>query len=93
MQSATLDRNPCVLLVETDEAFAERLSLDLKEAGYSTVIAHDAISGWHQAWELQPNGRYIQRHPADGTQEQCAQKILMEMAAEPVKNTDFTSKS
>ena len=33
-----------------------------------------------QAWELQPDGRYIQRHPADGVQEQCAQKILMEMA-------------
>jgi polyphosphate kinase len=33
-----------------------------------------------QAWELQPDGSYIQRHPADGTKEQCAQKILMEMA-------------
>lgn len=51
------------------------------------------LSDNRQAWELQPNGRYIQRHPADGTQEQCAQKILMEMAAESVKNTDFASKS
>jgi polyphosphate kinase len=33
-----------------------------------------------QAWELQLDGSYIQRHPADGTKEQCAQKILMEMA-------------
>jgi polyphosphate kinase len=33
-----------------------------------------------QAWELQPDGGYIQRHPSDGTKEQCAQKILMEMA-------------
>lgn len=33
-----------------------------------------------QAWELQPDGSYIQRHPADGTNEQCAQNILMEMA-------------
>lgn len=54
MHSATLDPNPCVLVVETDEAFAERLSLDLKEAGYCTVVAHDATSGWHQACELQP---------------------------------------
>jgi two-component system, OmpR family, response regulator NblR len=54
MQSATFDRNPCVLLVETDETLAERLSLDLREAGYSTVIVHDANSGWHQACELQP---------------------------------------
>ena len=33
-----------------------------------------------QAWDLQPDGQYIQRHPAEDTQEQCAQKILMEMA-------------
>ena len=33
-----------------------------------------------QAWDLQPDGQYIQRHPAEGTKEQCAQKILMEMA-------------
>lgn len=33
-----------------------------------------------QAWDLQPDGHYIQRHPAEGTKEQCAQKILMEMA-------------
>jgi OmpR family response regulator NblR len=54
MHSVTLDRNPCVLLVETDETFAERLSLDLREAGYHTVVAPDASSGWHQACELQP---------------------------------------
>lgn len=33
-----------------------------------------------QAWELQSDGRYIQRRPADDATEQCAQKILMEMA-------------
>jgi len=54
MHSLTLDRNPCVLLVETDESLAERLSLDLTEAGYHTVVAPDANSAWHQACELQP---------------------------------------
>lgn len=54
MESVTLDRNPCVLLVETDETLAERLSLDLREAGYHTVVAQDASSGWHQACELKP---------------------------------------
>ncbi|MEW6494101.1 MAG: response regulator transcription factor NblR [Cyanobacteriota bacterium] len=54
MQSATLDRNPCVLLVETDETLAQRLSLDLREAGYTTVVAYDASTGWHQACEIQP---------------------------------------
>lgn len=54
MHSLTLDRNPCVLLVQTDETFAERLSLDLREAGYYPVVAADASSGWDQACELQP---------------------------------------
>ncbi|HEY9904460.1 MAG TPA: polyphosphate kinase 1 [Candidatus Sericytochromatia bacterium] len=35
-----------------------------------------------QAWDLQPDGRYIQRHPTDNAKEQCSQKILMEMAAQ-----------
>ncbi|MEQ9000153.1 MAG: response regulator transcription factor [Coleofasciculus sp. B1-GNL1-01] len=54
MQSAPLNGNPCVLLVETDESLAQRMSLDLIEAGYHTVIATDAPSGWHQACEIQP---------------------------------------
>lgn len=33
-----------------------------------------------QAWELQPNGQYIQRHPDGNSPPQSAQKILMEMA-------------
>ncbi len=33
-----------------------------------------------QAWDLQPDGQYIQRQPADNGKEQCAQTILMEMA-------------
>ncbi len=35
-----------------------------------------------QAWDLQPDGRYIQRHPGDNAKEQCSQKILMEMATQ-----------
>ncbi|MEQ9553260.1 MAG: polyphosphate kinase 1 [Coleofasciculus sp. G3-WIS-01] len=37
-----------------------------------------------QAWELQPDGRYIQRQPEDA-KEQCAQNIFMEMAKESAK--------
>lgn len=33
-----------------------------------------------QAWDLQPDGHYTQRHPADDCPEQSSQKILMEMA-------------
>ena len=46
--------NPCVLLIETDEALASHVSLDLKESGYDTVLAPDAIGGLRQATEQQP---------------------------------------
>lgn len=36
-----------------------------------------------QAWELQPDGRYVQRRPAAGANEQSSQKILMELAHQP----------
>jgi OmpR family response regulator NblR len=49
-----LDHNPCILLVENDEALAQRVSLDLTEAGFTTLVASDAVSGFHQACELQP---------------------------------------
>lgn len=32
------------------------------------------------AWDLQPDGHYIQRHPISGAPEQNSQKILMDMA-------------
>jgi polyphosphate kinase len=38
------------------------------------------LSDNRQAWELQPDGSYIQRHPTDGGREQSSHKILMEMA-------------
>jgi DNA-binding response OmpR family regulator len=54
MRSLTLDRNPCVLLVETDEALAQNVCLDLKASGYEPVVAVDIASGKHLAAELQP---------------------------------------
>jgi polyphosphate kinase len=38
------------------------------------------------AWDLQPEGHYIQRHPAENTKEQSAQTILMEMAFQDGKS-------
>ncbi|MBF2020628.1 MAG: polyphosphate kinase 1 [Hydrococcus sp. C42_A2020_068] len=38
------------------------------------------LSDNRQAWELQPDGSYIQRHPTDSEREQSSHKILMEMA-------------
>jgi OmpR family response regulator NblR len=54
MRAITLDRNPCVLLVETDEVLAQNVCLDLKASGYEPVVAVDIASGKHLAAELQP---------------------------------------
>lgn len=35
-----------------------------------------------QAWDLQPDGQYIQRRPTDNNKEQSSQQILMEMATQ-----------
>jgi OmpR family response regulator NblR len=93
MRPATFDHNPCVLLVETDEALAERLSLDLREAGYTTVVAADARTGWHQASEIQPAMVVVDRAlPGDSGLSFCSQlrrsgsrvPVLMLMAREAV---------
>lgn len=54
MKNIPADSSPCVLLVETDEALANHVSLDLKESGYEIVLAQDASSGLRQAAEHQP---------------------------------------
>lgn len=51
------------------------LKKDLQE------ILGTMLSDNRQAWELQPNGRYLQRRPAAECPELSSQKILMEMAA------------
>lgn len=54
MSTTGVDRNPCVLVIETDEILAAQVSTDLKESGYEPVVAHDAVSGVHQARDRQP---------------------------------------
>ncbi|MCU0549852.1 MAG: response regulator transcription factor [Leptolyngbya sp. Prado105] len=48
------DATPCVLIIETDEALANHVSLDLQESGYETIVAHDARLGLKQAIEKHP---------------------------------------
>lgn len=38
------------------------------------------LSDNRKAWDLQPDGQYIQRHPAENAPELCAHDILMEVA-------------
>ncbi|XWK91274.1 MAG: response regulator transcription factor [Phormidium sp.] len=54
MNTITINNSPCVLVIETDEALAQSVSLDLKESGYEPVVAHDANTGMLQAIERQP---------------------------------------
>jgi two-component system, OmpR family, response regulator NblR len=50
----TLTHNPCVLVIESDDSLANQLSFDLKEAGYETVIAHDASTGMQYSRDREP---------------------------------------
>ncbi|MBE9191216.1 response regulator transcription factor [Gloeocapsopsis crepidinum LEGE 06123] len=54
MSIAEAERNPCVLVVETDETLAGQVSLDLQESGYEAVIAPDVYSGMQYSQEIQP---------------------------------------
>ncbi|NET39775.1 MAG: response regulator transcription factor [Cyanothece sp. SIO1E1] len=54
MSTATLDSPPLVLIVETDEILAQRVSMDLRASGYTTVVVRDANTGLLQANELHP---------------------------------------
>ena len=38
----TVERNTCVLVIETDEVLASQVSLDLQASGYEAVVANDA---------------------------------------------------
>jgi polyphosphate kinase len=53
-----------------------QLAEDLKE------ILDIALVDNRQAWELQPDGQYIQRRPDDGELERSSQAIFMEKAAQ-----------
>lgn len=49
------DATPCVLIIETDQALAHHVSLDLQESGYDTIVVHDARAGLRQAIEKHPS--------------------------------------
>ncbi len=50
----SLDRSPCILMIESDHALAHQIALDLREAGYETAIAHEFKLGLDQVKSLQP---------------------------------------
>ncbi|ACC82538.1 response regulator transcription factor [Nostoc sp. UCD121] len=50
----TVAPSPCVLVIETDESLANQLACDLQEAGYESILAHDATSGLQYCRDRQP---------------------------------------
>jgi two-component system, OmpR family, response regulator NblR len=61
MNATTLDPNPRVLVIETDDVLAQHVSSDLRESGYETAIAYDTATGIRQAKEFQPSLIVIDR--------------------------------
>ncbi|MEM7726182.1 MAG: response regulator transcription factor [Cyanobacteria bacterium P01_A01_bin.45] len=54
-------QNPCVLVIESDDALANQLSFDLKEAGYKPNVAKNAGSGLQSTQTSQPDLIVIDR--------------------------------
>ena len=48
-------RTACVLVIEKDEALAEKTAVVLEEAGYNVVKATDAIDGLRKVYEVRPD--------------------------------------
>ncbi len=46
--------NSCILLVEIDDNFSQRASLDLRDAGYTPVVVPDIKQAWSELQSLQP---------------------------------------
>lgn len=65
MSLANLDSDSCILLIETDQNFAHRVNLDLKEAGYKIAIALNAHSGIRKFEQLQPSMVVVDRFLGD----------------------------
>lgn len=54
MSNLTSDQNTCVLLVKTDPSFTQQASFDLRELGYTSVVAPDPHKVWTQFEQLKP---------------------------------------
>ncbi|MBW4663368.1 MAG: response regulator transcription factor [Chroococcus sp. CMT-3BRIN-NPC107] len=50
----TIERNTCVLVIETDEVLASQVTLDLQASGYEAVVVHDADRGILEARDRHP---------------------------------------
>ncbi|MFW6358414.1 MAG: response regulator transcription factor NblR [Chroococcales cyanobacterium] len=95
MSAIVPEKNSCVLFVQTDEAFAQRASIDLREAGYATVLYPDVQSCLTQLDEFEPAMILIDRALAgDAATKFCRQlrkmgnrvPLLMIMSSDTVED-------
>jgi OmpR family response regulator NblR len=77
------ENNP-ILLVENDTALAEKMSLDLTKAGYQTVIAHDAATGFAQVRRLRPALLVIDRSLSGDSALELVGRLRMEGCVIPI---------
>lgn len=54
--------NPCILLVQLEEYFSQRVKADLIEIGYTPVIVSDAHQALLEVEKQQPAMIVIDRH-------------------------------
>lgn len=78
MPAVTPIPNPCILLVQTDEAFARQASQDLREAGYMAAIAPDINKAWLDIETLKPATIVIDRALAGESSLKLCQKLRKE---------------
>ena len=95
LATSNFNLNSSVLLIESDDSFAQRLSLDLKEWGYTSFLAKDTTSGLQQFAQFQPEMVVVDRSlPAESGIDFCRQirslgsrvPLLMIMARDSVED-------
>ncbi len=74
----------CVLVVEADKAFAQRLKLDLQEAGYASITADNPQDGWQQFQQLQPTLVVVDRARLGDAGLEFCQQLRMSGSRVPI---------
>ena len=80
----TVERNTCVLVIETDEVLASQVSLDLQGSGYEAVVANDAARGIHEARDRHPALIVVDRMLAGESGLNLCERLRKTGAKEPM---------
>ncbi len=75
MSNINFPNSSSILLVNTDRSFTQQASIDLKEAGYNTVIVKDIISGLSQFEQFSPAMVLVDNTNAGDSQTEFCRQI------------------